>query len=404
MKHSMQSLIILFIAVSALFVQAGPIQDAINAAAPGDVVTIQAGVYNEPVTLKDGVFLVGEGADTTILDGGGANVVIKGAKNAAVAGLTIQNGKIGVDNNGDFIGVFNCRIQDTTSYAIHMQGGSGVIANNELKGGNNSRGILCSAANPLIINNLIQSFNIGLMAWNHYIPSVQQNIFVDNGIAIQVGGGASVALSHNRFSGNKTTITGQELSATDNEEEVDLAEVSVFVDSSVAQIRELMNVVKEKQVSLHPVVIYDLSETAGSFGVITLFPWSSFGVASSTPDTKIITYDAYDTVTQAILDTAFVKETLPKVEVKGAIEEKEAERYVLDTTYVHPASYTFNADGSRTFKRGTNFSRIEVIIPTGFTVLSVNLPSEIKEIDGKTVVTVQEVGMTQLEIELAPAL
>ena len=78
---------------------AGQIQDAIDAAESGDVVTIDAGIYYESLLLKEGISLVGAGSGRTFIDGSGADIVITGAKNSVIMGCTIQNGLVGVYNN-----------------------------------------------------------------------------------------------------------------------------------------------------------------------------------------------------------------------------------------------------------------------------------------------------------------
>ena len=70
------------------------IQATINAAESGDVVSIPAGIYKESIVIKDGVVLCGEGAKTTIIDGGGAEIVVTCGKNSAIMGFTIVQGVI----------------------------------------------------------------------------------------------------------------------------------------------------------------------------------------------------------------------------------------------------------------------------------------------------------------------
>src|SRR5690606_10822996 len=54
-------------------VDAETIQDAIDAALPGDIVYVHPGVYQKQPRLRHGVRLVGAGAEQTILDAGGAS-------------------------------------------------------------------------------------------------------------------------------------------------------------------------------------------------------------------------------------------------------------------------------------------------------------------------------------------
>ena len=52
------------------------IQQAINAASPGDTIYVRAGTYPENVVVNKPVYLVGESAENTIIDGSGAGHVI----------------------------------------------------------------------------------------------------------------------------------------------------------------------------------------------------------------------------------------------------------------------------------------------------------------------------------------
>ena len=53
------------------------IQEAINAANPGDTVYVKAGAYYEHVVVDKSLSLVGEDKDTTIIDGNGTGIVVK---------------------------------------------------------------------------------------------------------------------------------------------------------------------------------------------------------------------------------------------------------------------------------------------------------------------------------------
>ena len=111
------------------------IKAAIAAAEPGDVIHIPAGTYRERVILRSGgITLVGAGADKTIIDGAGLPSVVRGAKDAALVGMTIENGEIGVDMTGCFMGIFDCRIRDCSISGIRVKSGSGIIVNNVITG------------------------------------------------------------------------------------------------------------------------------------------------------------------------------------------------------------------------------------------------------------------------------
>jgi len=72
------------------------IQEAINAANPGDTIEVAAGTYYEHLTISKPVTLKGARARTTIIDGNKTGVVVSitaAASNAYISGFTIRNGE-----------------------------------------------------------------------------------------------------------------------------------------------------------------------------------------------------------------------------------------------------------------------------------------------------------------------
>ncbi|MFQ5647230.1 MAG: nitrous oxide reductase family maturation protein NosD [bacterium] len=128
------------------------IQDAIDAAQPGDQVKVLAGIYSEIITMKTGVDLLGEGADVTTivaLAEGPPSAVITAADEATLDGFTITGARgrpghavmckdvspkisncIVRDNDYTGIGVHNAKAFPVVeNNRVHNNGGPG-IANN----------------------------------------------------------------------------------------------------------------------------------------------------------------------------------------------------------------------------------------------------------------------------------
>lgn len=72
------------------------IQEAIDAAAPGDVIQVSGQTYYENIIVNKSVWLIGENPETTIIDGSKAGTVIYVyADNVKISGFTIRNSGIG---------------------------------------------------------------------------------------------------------------------------------------------------------------------------------------------------------------------------------------------------------------------------------------------------------------------
>ncbi|HZM21666.1 MAG TPA: IPT/TIG domain-containing protein [Anaerolineales bacterium] len=111
------------------------IQAAIDAAKPGDIVQVSAGLYNENLSLNKPVTLVGETFDEvnpvnnqSILDGGtgAAAITIPSGltQMPTVRGLAIQNGMNGIQASSPFIAEFNF-LQSAVNQVSYQVGGGG---------------------------------------------------------------------------------------------------------------------------------------------------------------------------------------------------------------------------------------------------------------------------------------
>ena len=81
------------------------IADAVKRARPGDTVFVRPGEYNETVVLKDGVSLVGEDPETTIINPRNTGHAIVAANASLISGLTLTGTGINYRT-----GVFNCAV------------------------------------------------------------------------------------------------------------------------------------------------------------------------------------------------------------------------------------------------------------------------------------------------------
>jgi len=91
------------------------IQHAIDQADAGDTINVAAGTHNENITLKDGVEVLGAGADVTTIDGGGSGIVVTAnnvGSSTKLDGFTITHGSApsggGMYNDNSSLTVTGC--------------------------------------------------------------------------------------------------------------------------------------------------------------------------------------------------------------------------------------------------------------------------------------------------------
>jgi parallel beta-helix repeat protein len=68
------------------------IQEAINAAKPGDTVFVEPSTYEESITINKSISLVGDNSATTVIDGKGTgHVIVVSSDNVVIKGFTVRN-------------------------------------------------------------------------------------------------------------------------------------------------------------------------------------------------------------------------------------------------------------------------------------------------------------------------
>lgn len=390
----------------ALSAFAGVIQDKINAAQAGDVVVIPAGTYNENITIKDGVMLFSEaGPESTIIESPNVPFAVVFGRDSALVGFTVRGGQQSLYNMGNFFGVFECNIEGFSQIGINIEKGSAAILYNRVSGSNTTTGINCTEANPYIGYNLIENNHTGFNVTRFLVPTLDHNIFRNNQIAVNSGDGTEIQMLSNIFFGNGQNSVGVKLGIKDEVREPTAEELKLQRGIKAADYRALMKKIFEEAAAGSPRIMYDLSSEAGVFNLIVTYPYATFSVSASTRDTVIKNYDAYDRDTDGALNAQYaVAQGHPTVAVLNPqITDKAFDRFVLEKRFEHPASYSFGNDGKRTFNRLTNLPRIEVILPPGFTATETNPGSTTEQRGNRQVVKLLSMGMTTLNIVMAPA-
>lgn len=379
------------------------LQALLDAAEPGAVVEVPEGVYSGGVRIPDGVALVGAGAGRTILDGEGGEIVVSFGKEAILYGVTVRNGRHGLHNQGNYIGVFECDIEDTSISGLFMQSGSGVILNNIFRGNGSGVGLLISGANPYVANNVFENYAVAVRATHQFIPTLIGNWFRNNRVAIEVSGGTKVILANNVFDGNGVEIRGASLSASDEIRAMDPERDVLSRGHGLAGYRAAMDELFDTIVDAHPAVIYELTEMAGAFDVILLFPWASFTMGASAAQTVILDYHAYDWFADRDLHAERMEMgTLPGVKVDNPeVTELGLDRYVLENRFFHDGSYYVDESGMAHFHRMTTLSRIEIMLPAGYQLVDSNYPAEVEMVGNRQKVAIRDMGVTQLRLAMS---
>jgi hypothetical protein len=157
------------------------IQAAIDAAHPGDTVAVAPGTYAESVVMRAGVCLLGSGARHTVLDAGGeprSLVDLSDAPGSVVAGFTLRG--VTMPSGCANTDPFTCS-GDWYSAGIFVSGeGVGARGLAGLPVATRPWRSLTEDAPALILDNVFEHNDIGVMLNFHGVAIVRNNVFVAN--------------------------------------------------------------------------------------------------------------------------------------------------------------------------------------------------------------------------------
>ena len=203
---------------------------AISLASSGDSIMVAAATYSESLSIGFSLKVIGSGAATTIVDGGGGNqvVAISKATHVTLSGLTIRNGSAplggGIGNSGTLT-IIDSTVSGNTAqgscgkYCLPAGGGiynrgrltvshSTISGNNGAWGGG---GILVVKSGTLVVNNSTISGNSSRYGGGMCIFPESGTVTVNNstisGNSSYVGSGAfidggTVTVNNSTISGN----------------------------------------------------------------------------------------------------------------------------------------------------------------------------------------------------------
>ena len=192
------------------------IQEAINAASPGDTVYVHNGTYYENVVVNKTVSLIGENRRDTIIDGKSTgNVVEVTASNVTITGFTIQESGTVHRNYGIYIGESSSGnklsyniIKNNYDGICLLESSSNSLSRNNITANNHDSIYLYSSSSNIIFENNITNNNFGirLFEWSNH-NSITRNKITHNDYGIDLTESSSDNnVSRNNITNNNFSI------------------------------------------------------------------------------------------------------------------------------------------------------------------------------------------------------
>ena len=203
------------------------IQDGIDAVKSPGTVHVSAGTYNGNINLKDGVKLLGAGADVTTID--------YGEDGSVVTAINVGTGTV---LDGFKINNSNCW---NPGDGIHIKYGEMNVSNNIIVG--NCVGISAFQSSLFIQNNILENNTVCAIAiQDTYHATVTGNIITKNGDGISILGGSFANISNNTVSNNSGGISiNTELGIVANNRITENSNVDNFYALSVSGGSSIIN-------------------------------------------------------------------------------------------------------------------------------------------------------------------
>lgn len=168
------------------------IQEAINAANPGDTIFVKTGTYYENVVANKSILLIGEDPTKTIVDGGGrfVKVVEIMANNVAIQNFTIRNSNQTPSwgsNNLIFIHKINSTLIQSNIIMSPAGKAAGIV-------------VMKSSGNIISGNNITANYNIGIRLWDSSNNTISGNNITRNSTGIELRESSNNTITENSVS------------------------------------------------------------------------------------------------------------------------------------------------------------------------------------------------------------
>ena len=183
------------------------IGDGVGVVGAGGEILVMPGIYDDsiedfPIVIDRPVVLRSiAGAESTVIDGGGSNIISVTAENATIDGFTVRNGMDGISVGGRNNTVINNIATSNAKTGISVGGENITLINNIAT--SNSSGISPGGNNVMLINNTINNSNgFGVDAWGNNITLINNTINSNADGGLYLGGGCGFTLINNTASSN----------------------------------------------------------------------------------------------------------------------------------------------------------------------------------------------------------
>jgi parallel beta-helix repeat protein len=228
------------------------IQAAIDDSAPGDVVQVLPGEYIENIVLKEGVDVIGSGADTCIIRSiseSFLSTTVEARGDLTLSGFTIAGGYTGIQCVAVSPTILDCVVSQNASYGILMEGASPVISRSVIAR-NALYGIRCLDSSAPTISNCTVSANGCGVSSDSSSPVLSNCILWENGDDLEgVTDGAAVMycdIEDGDFPGENGNISADpcfvawgSFNKTDNPLYVDLSHLGPEAGTKDLPFREM---------------------------------------------------------------------------------------------------------------------------------------------------------------------
>jgi parallel beta-helix repeat protein len=168
------------------------IQEAINAANPGDTIFVRSGIYHENVLIMKTISLIGECTENTIIDANriGTVVLISGANYVTISNFTIRNSGLeyyaGIYlSNVNYSSItHNNIIYNLVGILLYASSMNTITENNITENKGNGISLVGSSNNIISGNNIANNEWTGIYLWFSPGNVIFHNNFIDNTIQV----------------------------------------------------------------------------------------------------------------------------------------------------------------------------------------------------------------------------